>query len=127
MAKLLPQQIFPSTSGIKSVEIRGIEDVQQLQKEVSGWADRVTHFLDTLIKKITAIPFNKSESLEVADTGTANTEFSVTHHLIRVPEGFIITNTDKAGIVFDSGTAWTKTTIHLKCSVASASIKLSVF
>jgi len=60
----------------------------------------------------------------VADTGSANTEFSVTHSLGVVPIGFLVTNIDKGGVVYDSGTAWTTTAINLKCSVANAAVTL---
>lgn len=60
----------------------------------------------------------------VSDTGNANTEFSFTHGLGAVPVGFLVINIDKGGVVYDSGTAWTSTTIYLKCSVANANVKL---
>jgi hypothetical protein len=63
----------------------------------------------------------------VADTGLADTEFSVSHTLKRVPSGYLVVNRDKAGVVYDSGTAWTVTEIYLKCNVASTNIKIIVF
>jgi hypothetical protein len=60
----------------------------------------------------------------VADTGTANTTFSVTHVLGRVPIGFHVMRNNTAGVVYDSGTAWTSTTMSLKCSVAHAALTL---
>lgn len=58
----------------------------------------------------------------VADTGAADTEFSVTHGLGSIPIGFLVTNIDKGGVIYDSGTAWTTTTIYLKCSAANAAV-----
>ena len=68
-----------------------------------------------------------AEILSVADSGTANTEFTVSHTLKRVPIGFIVLNINKAGVVYDSGTAWTTSAIYLKCSTANTVIKLLVF
>ena len=68
-----------------------------------------------------------AEIITVADTGLANVEFTTAHTLKRVPTGFIVLNNNKAGIVYDSGTAWTSTAIYLKCSVASCTIKILVF
>ena len=65
--------------------------------------------------------------LTVSDTGIANTEFSAAHTLKRAPTGFIIINNNKAGVVYDSGTAWSVTTIYLKCSVANCTVKILVF
>lgn len=64
--------------------------------------------------------------VEVADTGVANTAFTVAHALKRIPIGFIMINTDKATSLYASGTAWTSTAIYLKSSVASCSIKVVV-
>lgn len=111
---LLRNQLFPSTSSIK-------------EPTTKNWADKLIHMLDDLIKKIVSIPFNRSEILEISDTGTANTEFSIAHHLIRIPKGFIVVRIDKAASVYASGTTWTKTTIYLECSLANSSIKLCVF
>ena len=60
----------------------------------------------------------------VADTGVADTEFSVTHTLGVAPVGFLVTNIDAGGVVYDSGTAWTSTTAYFKCSAANAAVTL---
>ena len=60
----------------------------------------------------------------VADTGTANTEFSVTHTVGAVPVGYLVTKINKGGVVYDSGTTWTSTTIYLKCTSANATVSL---
>lgn len=53
---------------------------------------------------------------------TANTEFSVSHTLGSVPVGYLILGRDKTGNLYQlsgTGTAWTSSTIYLKCSVSS--------
>jgi hypothetical protein len=59
--------------------------------------------------------------------GTPNTTFSVSHILGRVPIGFHTVRINMAGVIFDSGTPWTATTISLQCSVASAVFTLFIF
>lgn len=56
---------------------------------------------------------------------TANTEFSVTHNLGRIPVTFF-GHVNQSGTLYKSTTAWTKTTIYLKCSAASASYSLVI-
>jgi hypothetical protein len=119
-------QIFPSTGDLEMKQIPNDKLREAISKPVKKWADRMVHALDGMFREIASIPFNQSESISVADTGDANTEFSVTHHLDRVPVGFFVTNTDKAVSVYDSGTAWTSTTIYLKANVANAAITISV-
>lgn len=68
-----------------------------------------------------------AQIVTVSDTGLADTEFDVAHTLRRIPAGFIIVNRDAACIVYDSGSAWTSTTIYLKCNTANANIKVLVF
>ena len=58
----------------------------------------------------------------VADTGSANTEFSITHTMGAVPIGYLVTNIDKGAVIYDSGTAWTTTQIHLKSTVANCAV-----
>ncbi len=60
----------------------------------------------------------------ISDTGSINTEFSVPHSLGSIPIGYIVTKINKAGIIYDSGTTWTSTTIYLKCSVANATVSV---
>jgi hypothetical protein len=67
---------------------------------------------------------NISGEFQVVTTSTANTAFSVTHSLGAVPIGFLVINNNTKGVVYDSGTAWTDTTISLKCSEATATLTL---
>lgn len=113
MAKLKRLIIFPSTF--------------HLPDKVKQWADRLITVLDRSFIDIASIPFNQSESVEVSDTGNADTEFTVTHHLGRTPTGFIVTNTDKAAQVYDSGTAWTSTSVYLKSATANCAVTVTVF
>lgn len=119
-------QIFPSTGDLEMKQIPNDKLRDAISKPVKRWADRMVYALDGIFKEIASISFNQSESLDVADTGNANTEFSVTHHLDRVPVGFFVTNADKAVSVYASGTAWTSTTIYLKADAANAAITISV-
>ena len=50
---------------------------------------------------------------------TPDTADSITHTLGAVPIGFLVVNLDKGAVIYDSGTAWTTTTISLKTTVAS--------
>lgn len=60
----------------------------------------------------------------VADTGAIDTEFSIIHTLGVAPVGFLVVKINKGGVIYDSGTAWTSTTIYLKASVANATVSL---
>lgn len=54
--------------------------------------------------------------------GSANTEFSVTHTMGAIPKGYIVLWQDKAGSLYQgptTGTAWTSSTVYLKCSISS--------
>jgi hypothetical protein len=62
----------------------------------------------------------------VADTGAANTEFSVTHSFGAVPTDFILTSSDKATEIYKSGTAWTSTIAYFKSSTANCVIRLYI-
>lgn len=83
--------------------------------------------LDLAFRRIAAMPFNRSESVNVSDTGTADTQFSITHHLGRVPTGYVVMRLNKAASIYDGATSWTASAIYLKCSAANAAVTLRVF
>jgi len=92
--------------------------------------ESLTNFIEKLVDKINnglriTDNFN-AEVIEYTTNGSANTEDAVAHTLKRVPDGFIVLNTDKAVNLYDSGTTWTATNIYLKADVASAAIKILV-
>lgn len=114
---LLRTQIFPSTSQIK-------------EPKTKEWAEKLVRMFDDLIIKISVIPFNRSETLEVSDTGSANTTFTITHHIGRMPIGYIVSFIDKAAIVYCDSTDfgnWSTTEIKLKCNMANVKVNLCVF
>ena len=54
----------------------------------------------------------------------ANTEDAVPHTLGKIPTYFIVGDIDKGGVVYRSGTAFTKTTAYLKCTTTSTVLKI---
>ena len=64
--------------------------------------------------------------LVVADTGNANTEFSVIHNLNRIPVGFDVKRINASANIFDSGTSPTKTKMFFKCNVAHVAVTLFI-
>ena len=100
----------------------------QIQKIIEAFQGRLT-FLDTSNQ---AGDGRHSENMDgvfevVSDTGSADTEFSVTHGLGRIPVGFIIMKSSKGGFTYDSGTTWTSTTIYLKNTSANNAITIWIF
>lgn len=114
MAKIMRTFLFPSANEIPDIATK-------------SFAQKLIIFLDDILRKIASIPFNQSDALSVADTGTVNVEFAITHHLDRIPNGYILTNTNKAISLYNGSTAWTTSVIYLKCDAANATIKLYVF
>jgi hypothetical protein len=104
---------LPETNGLKDRATR-------------AWSDSLLRALQAVFAAIARMPFNKAAKVTVGDTGAADTEFAVDHPLGRVPAGFLVANIDAAGVVYDSGTAWTATVIYLKCSAANAGVTLWV-
>jgi hypothetical protein len=52
--------------------------------------------------------------------GSANTEFAIQHSLGRVPLTIGAQDTNNGGLIYRGSTPWSKTTVHLKCTAASA-------
>lgn len=62
----------------------------------------------------------------VVDTGTADTNFTVVHNMLRIPVGVILMSQSKAGVIYKGSVAWSTTTITLKCNVANDSIVIFI-
>lgn len=65
--------------------------------------------------------------LTLTTNAIANTESTFTHSCGVIPVGYIVVGQDKAGSLYQlatTGTAWTSTSISLKCSVASVTFNL---
>lgn len=83
--------------------------------------------IDALTRNITFEDNIRCAQVAVADTGTANVEFTATHNLGKTPVGYTY-RTDRAGTVYDSSVgSWTDKIIKLKCSTANSSIHLVIF
>lgn len=65
--------------------------------------------------------------LTITTNAVANTETTFSHSLASVPVGYLVLGQDKAGSLYQlasTGTAWTNSSISLKCSVASVTFNL---
>lgn len=62
----------------------------------------------------------------IADTGSANTNFSVTHTLGATPVGYLVTKISNAGVIYLGTDAWTSTTISLKSSAANSAVTIFI-
>ena len=69
---------------------------------------------------------NLAGEFQVVTSAGANTEFEIAHGLGAVPIGFLVLGINKGGVVYDSGTSNTSTTLYLKCTEATATMKLFI-
>lgn len=98
----------------------------RIERIVTDPARALGRILDALSNQLTPEENFQAKYIDVSDTGTADTEFTVTHNLGVVPTIYVW-NIDRAGIVYDSRRVdWTIEEIYLKCSVANAALKLLV-
>ena len=56
----------------------------------------------------------------------ANTEFTITHSLGRIPITIVGQDTNNGGLLYRSTTPWSKTQIFLKCTTATAAYNVIV-
>jgi hypothetical protein len=52
--------------------------------------------------------------------GVANTDFTITHALNRIPNTIVGQDTNNGGLLYRGSAAWTKSTITLRCTTATA-------
>jgi len=110
-------------------DTRGVQDqpsTLQFLKDLCDVLARYTVKLADLLNGGIRITDNFDAQIKTVTTAGANTEVAVAHTLKRIPNGFIILNTDKAANICDSGTAWTATNIYIKASAATVTAKLLI-
>jgi hypothetical protein len=105
--------IPPSNDFERSLE----QELLSFSLELSGMLNGGLKFSDN----------HNAQTVAVADTGSANAEFTVAHSLKRIPVGFIIVRRTGFGVVYESGTDWTAAAIYLKCTTANNNISVFVF
>ena len=57
-------------------------------------------------------------------SATPDAENTVAHELGKIPTYFVVADINKGGSIYRSGTSFTKTNVYLKCTVASAAVKV---
>lgn len=92
-------------------------DTKELFRKLVDAMNQNITFEDNIRVKVVAVP----------DSGTANTSFTVTHNLGKIPIGYIA-NIDRSGNVYDyNKSTWTATTMTLKCTAANAVLSIVIF
>jgi len=110
---------FPAIFVENQVSLRPFD--RDMVTVLGGWAQVLKAILD---KGISLADNVDAAVVSYTSNATPNTEDTVAHTLGKIPTYFIVGDIDKGGVVYRSGTAFTKTNIYVKCSVASAAIKL---
>lgn len=70
---------------------------------------------------------DKTQVITIVTNGSADTEEAETHGLGVVPTGYIVIGRDKAGVIYDGTTAWTKDVIYVRSDLVTVTAKLLVF
>ena len=88
---------------------------------LSSWATLLGGILD---RGITLADNVDCDIVSFTTNATPDAETTVAHALGKVPTYFIVADLDKGGVVYKGATAFTSTNVYLKCTVASAAVKL---
>ena len=87
----------------------------------------VKAIVQALRKRLSLEDNLQCQIVDVADTGPANTPFTVLHKVGKVPRAYMA-NLDKHGTIRDvNRIAWTATEMELECSAANVRLILVVF
>lgn len=126
-----------------------VKQSSNVKQTMDGDAEKLSHLntvrldaVDTDLKNIfialqgrmrfgTGISGERGENIDgrfqtITTNATPNTQDTLAHGLGSVPIGYIVVNQDKAGSLYDSGTAWTSTNMYFKCDVASVTFTIFV-
>lgn len=114
-----PEPVFPALMAQNPAGLRQFD--RDLVTALGNWALSLKAMLDgglslTDNADIAVVSFTSNV--------TPDTEDAIAHTLGRVPTYFVVGDINKGGVVYRSATAFTKTTVYLKTSVASAAVKV---
>lgn len=117
-----PDPVFPGLYTQKQGELRSFD--RDLVAAIGNWATGLKGLLDRGLSLADNV-----DAAVVAFTSNAvpDTEETIAHTLGRVPAYFVVADINKGGVVYRGPTAFTKTAVYLKTSVASAAVKVIVF
>ena len=113
---------------IPSLLVQDQSKLRPIDRDLFRMLDSVMTNLFTLFARGITIEDNMAwDVLDITTHATPNTEIAVTHTLDKIPTGYFVAGMDQAAIVYNGTTAWTKTTIYVRCTVSSVNVKLIVF
>lgn len=113
------QPVFPAIFADGQADVRPFD--RELISALGAWALNVKAILD---KGLSLADNVDAAVVAFTSNGVANTEDAIAHDLGKVPTYFVVADIDKGGVVFRSSTAFTKTHVYVKTTVASAAVKL---
>jgi hypothetical protein len=118
----------------KSSIIKTVEDFQKLNDYLNLLDDDINALFNLSHSRIrfgAGTDGSRGENISgtfqvFTSNAVADTEDTIAHGIGAVPIGFIVVNRDKAGTLYDGGTAWTSTNMYLKSSVAETTYTIFV-
>lgn len=105
----------------------GKEDVP---RNLGRWSERLARVLNGNVSYgSTMLNTDGDRNLNIwkatgTTPGSANTDFTITHSLGRIPITIVGQDTDNGGLLYRGSVAWSKTTVTLKCTTASANFNV---
>lgn len=91
---------------------------EETAKIIDGYIGEMHHEINNRVP---------SRGFETTTPGTANVEFRVTHNLGYIPINFLLVDINASGRIYRSTQAWDKTNAYLKCTVASAKVRVIIW
>jgi hypothetical protein len=95
-------------------------DLAHLVEELNEQLSRITQAFDTL-------GMSYGYMRNVADTGSASSDFAVQHDLGVIPDGFLIMGVSIPCRIWTGDTAWGSTNVYLQCDKANVDVTVLCF
>ena len=117
--------IFPDVPTTKDEELKKYSDfldelitlIGEFYRELSLLLNGEVNLTDNL----------RGDFVEYTTNATPDTEDEVSHNLKTIPTGYIVVKKNKACDIYTGTTDWASSKVYLKCSVASATVKIYLF
>lgn len=100
--------------------------------DMSRWIERIARVLNRNVSfgsTMTNTPTDINLDIWKATgttPGVANTDFTITHSLNRVPITIVGQDTNNGGLLYRGSVAWTKTTVTFRCTTTNAAYNVII-
>lgn len=101
-----------------------VDGQRPFDKELCSALQRWSLYIKAILDGGIMVENMDADVVTFTSNAVANTEDAIAHGLGKVPTHFVVTSLDKGAVIYKGTTAFTKTNVYLKSTVASTAVQI---